>query len=355
MRLGIIGFSQSGKTTIFNALTRGEVPTTFSAGRGEVHAGIVQVPDLRLDRLVEIYNPKKTTPARIEYLDIAGLDGSAGQSGMSGALLNELAKLDAFLHIVRCFEDDNVAHHKGSLNPERDIAAMATELLLSDLMAVERKLERLTDEHKKGGRDKSAIEREQALFQRLQEALSDEVPLRTLEFTIDEQKILSGYSLLTFKPVMVVLNLGEGQAAPNVESAAKHSRVVALQGKLEMEIAQLPPEEAEVFLQEYGIEELSLFSIIRESYELLGQQTFFTGGEQEVHAWTVPRKIKARQAAGFIHTDLERGFIRAEVISFADMDSLGSEAAAREHGKLRVEGKEYAVQDGDVILVRFNV
>jgi hypothetical protein len=355
MRLGIIGFPQSGKTTIFNALTRGEVPTTMSAGRIELHTGVVQVPDTRLKRLEQIYKPKKTTPERIEYLDIGGLDGSAGEAGISGAVLSELGKLDAFLHIVRCFEDENVAHPHGSLDAPRDVSAMATELLLSDLLVVERKLERLADERQKGGRDKTLVEREQALFQRLQEALSDEIPLRNLDITVDEQKALSGYGFLTLKPVMVVLNLGEGQAAPAVEHAAKDSRVVSLQGKLEMEIAQLPPDEAEVFLQEYGIEELSLYSIIRESYELLGQQTFLTGNEKEVHAWAVRKGISAREAAGVIHTDLERGFIRAEVISFADLDALGSEAAAREHGKLRVEGKEYEVQDGDIILVRFNV
>ncbi|MBW8010495.1 MAG: redox-regulated ATPase YchF [Chloroflexi bacterium] len=355
MRLGIIGFPQSGKTTIFNALTRGEVPTTMSAGRIELHSGVVQVPDTRLERLEEIYNPKKTTPARIEYLDIAGLDGSAGQAGISGALLNELAQLDAFLHIVRCFEDENVAHQDGRLDASRDVSGMATELLFSDLLAVERKLERLADERQKGGRDKTVVEREQALFQRMQEGLTEEMPLRNQEFTVDEQKLLSSFGLLTFKPVMVVLNLGEGQAAPAVESAASHSRVVALQGKLEMEIAQLPPEETKVFLQEYGIEELSLYRIIRESYELLGQQTFFTGNEKEVRAWTVRRGIRAREAAGVVHTDMERGFIRAEVIGFAELDSLGSLAAAREHGKLRVEGKEYVVQDGEVIQVRFNV
>ncbi|MDH5506504.1 MAG: redox-regulated ATPase YchF [Anaerolineae bacterium] len=352
MRLGIIGLPQSGKTTIFNALTRGDQPTTMS-GRMEVHNAVVPVPDPRVDRLAEIYNPKKTTYARVEYADIAGLDGSAGDAGISGALLNELAQMDGFLHVVRVFEDDSVPHMASSIDPLRDIASMDSELLLNDLIAIERKLERLATER---GRDKAVVEREKELFQRLHTALADdETPLRTIQLSAEDRKAIAGFGFLTLKPMLVVLNLSEGQPAPDVSAVTPHSNVVALQGRLEMEIAQLPPDEAGVFLEEYGIKEPSLFRMIRESYELIGLLSFFTVGEDEVRAWTVRRGASAPEAAGAIHTDLQKGFIRAEVVAYDDLASLGSMAAAREKGVLRVEGKDYIVHDGDIVHVRFNV
>ncbi|MDH3943861.1 MAG: YchF family ATPase, partial [Anaerolineae bacterium] len=296
----------------------------------------------------------KTTFARVEYADIAGLDGSTGQSGISGQLLNELSQMDGFLHVVRAFEDESVAHQSGSVDPGRDIASMQSELLLNDMIAVERKLERLADERQKGGRDKTIVEREQGLFQRLQTVLNDEVPLRDVELSLEEIKEVSGYGFLTLKPMLVVLNLAEGQPAPDL-APMEHSRVVPLQGKLEMEIAQLPSDEALAFLAEYGIEEPSLYRMIRESYKLLGLLSFFTVEGDEVRAWMVRRGAAAPEAAGVVHTDMQRGFIRAEVIPFTELDVLGSLAAAREAGKLRVEGKDYLVQDGDVIRVRFNV
>ena len=213
MKLGIIGLPQSGKTTIFNALTRGDTPTTASAGRIEVHTAVVDVPDPRVDKLSSMFNPRKTVYAKVTYADIAGLEGGAAKSGVSGQLLNQLAQMDGFLHVVRCFESELVPHLTGSVDPARDVDTMLSELLLNDLVAVERKLERLADERRKGGSDKTAVERQIALFERLQAALSENEPLRKSEFTPDESKELSSYGLLTRKPILTVFNLGEGQAA----------------------------------------------------------------------------------------------------------------------------------------------
>ncbi len=356
MKLGIIGLPQSGKTTLFNALSRGAQPTGAVSGKIEVHTGVVDVPDQRVDILSRMFNPKKTIYAKVTYADIAGLDGSAGKSGISGTLLNQLTQMDGFIHVVRCFEDDNVPHPAGSIDPQRDLATMESELVLNDLIAVERKQERLVEEKKKGGgRDKGQIEREIVLFERLHEALAAEKPLREIEISDEEEKWLSGYGLLSRKPVLVVLNLAEGQAAPAVTFDQKNSMLVALQGKLEMDIAQLPPEDAQMFMQEYGIEEPSLNRVISMSYDLLGLQSFFTVGPDEVRAWTVRRGATAPEAAGEIHSDLQKGFIRAEVVSYDDLTTLGGMNEAKAKGKLRLEGKEYIVLDGDILNIRFNL
>jgi ribosome-binding ATPase len=355
MRLGIIGLPQSGKTTVFNALTRGDRPVTTSGGRFDVHTAVVDVPDQRLDRLSELVKPEKTIRAKVTYADIAGLEGNPG-GNISGQLLNQLSQMDGFLHVVRCFDDPSVPHPSGFVDPERDITAMDAELLINDLIAVERKVERLADERKKGGgRDKTAFERELALFERLQAALSAERPLRDLEFSADDGRILSGFGLLTRKPMLVVLNLGESQGAPDISYPHQDSAVVPLQGKLEMELAQLPPEEALPFLEEYGIKEPGLDRVIHVSYDLLGLISFFTIGPDEVRAWTVPQGANAYTAAGVIHTDLQRGFIRAEVIAWDELLALGGLNEARAKGKLRLEGKEYIPKDGEIMHVRFNV
>lgn len=356
MRLGIIGLPQSGKTTIFNALTRGNQPTTMSGGRVEVRTGVVDVPDERVDRLSGMFRPQKTIYAKVTYADIAGLEGDANRTGISGPLLNQLTQMDGFVHVVRCFEDANVPHPAGSVNPERDIASMDGELLLNDLIAVERKLERITDERRKGGgRDKAIIDREIALFEKLQDSLSAERPLRDLPLSIDEEKNLSGFGFLTRKPILILLNLSEGQTEPVIQYTHTHSAMVGIQGKLEMDLAQLSPEEADLFKSEYGIEELGLLRVIRLSYDLLGLQSFFTVGEDEVRAWTVRRGASAVEAAGAIHTDLQKGFIRAEVVSYTDLVMLGGMAEARSKGKLRLEGRDYLVQDGDIVHIRFNI
>jgi ribosome-binding ATPase len=356
VRLGIIGLPQSGKTTIFNALTRGDQPTTMSGGRFEVHTGVVDVPDGRVDRLSGMFRPQKTIYAKVTYADIAGLEGAADKSGISGPLLNQLTQMEGFVHVVRAFENPSVAHPAGSVDPLRDIASMDGELLLNDLIAVERKQERLTEERKKGGgRERAVIEREIDLFEKLQAALASELPLRNLELTVDEEKALSGFGFLTRKPVLILVNLAEGQTPPAIDYPHPHSVVASLQGKLEMELAQLPSDEAEIFMAEYGIQELGLQRVISLSYDLLGLQSFFTVGEDEVRAWTIKRGTPAVEAAGAIHTDLQKGFIRAEVVRYDDLVSLGGLAEARQKGKLRLEGKEYIVQDGEIVHIRFNL
>ena len=356
MRLGIIGLPQSGKTTIFNALTRGDTPTTMSGGRFDVHTAVVDVPDERVDRLSVMFRPEKTLYARVTYADIAGLEGSTSKTGISGQLLNQLNQMDGFVHVVRCFTDANVAHPSGSVDPMRDIAAMDAELLLNDLIAVERKQERLAEERKKGGgRDKAVIEREAVLFEKLQVALGEEKPLRDVELSAEDEKSLSGFGFLTRKPVLLILNLSDGQEPPAIPYSHQHSAVTPLQGRLEMDLAQLSPEDAELFMGEYGIDELGLHKVIRLSYDLLGLQSFFTVGPDEVRAWTIRRGDNAHTAAGAIHSDLQKGFIRAEVVTYTDLVTLGGLSEARLKGKLRLEGKEYILQDGEIMHVRFNL
>lgn len=357
MQLGIIGLPQSGKTTLFNALTRGDVPTGISGGKVEVHTAVIDVPDARVGQLAAIFKPKKVIHAKVTYADIAGLEGKATPGSISGPLLNTLSQMDGFIHVGRQFTNPSVPHVEGSVDPLRDITAMETELMLNDLIMVERKLERLKEEQQRGGvgRDKGLVAREKALFTKLQEILSDEVPLRNETFSEDEEKMLSSYGLLSRKPQLIVINQSEDQDPLEVETPFKNTKVICMPAKLEMEIAQLPPEEAQVFLDEYGIEEPSLDRFIRLSYELLGQISFFTGGEKDVHAWTVSKGATAKEAAGTIHSDLEKGFIRAEVISVGELVSLGGLAEARAEGKLRLEGKDYIVQDGDYLTIRFNI
>ncbi len=354
MRLGIIGLPQSGKTTIFNALTRGDQPITTSGGRFEVHTGVVDVPDQRVDRLSEMFKPKKTIYAKVTYADIAGLEG--GKNAISGALLNQLSQMDGFLHVVRCFDDPSTPHPSGSIDPQRDLSTMDAELLINDLIAIERKLERLGEERRKGGgREKAIVEREILLFERFQATLSNEQPLREIEISAEEEKILAGFGFLTRKPLLLLLNLAEGQKPPALDYQRPLVAVAALQGRLEMDIAQLGPEDAQVFMDEYGIKELGLNLVIRHSYDLLGLQSFFTVGPDEVRAWTVRRGASAQEAAGAIHTDLQKGFIRAEVVTYEDLIELGGLAEARGKGKLRLEGKEYIVKDGEIVHIRFNV
>jgi ribosome-binding ATPase YchF (GTP1/OBG family) len=250
----------------------------MSGGRFDVHTGVVDVPDERVDRLSAMFRPQKTIYAKVTYADIAGLEGGASQAGISGALLNQLTQMDGFLHVVRCFEDSSVPHPAGSVNPPRDVAAMDAELLLNDLIAVERKLERLNDERRKGGgRDKAVIEREIALFEKLHAALNEEKPLRDIELSAEDEKTLSGFGFLTRKPVLLALNLSDGQAPPDIAYPHQHSAVVPLQGRLEMELAQLSPEDAEIFMGEYGIDELGLHKVIRLSYDLWDCSPFTVG------------------------------------------------------------------------------
>ena len=353
MKLGIIGLPQSGKTTVFNALTHGDRPVTMSGGRFEVHTAVVDVPDPRVDDLSGMFHPKKTTYAKVTYADIAGLEGSAS-GNISGQLLTQLSQMDGFIHVVRCFEDESVPHSMSSIDPQRDIDAMEGEFLLNDLIQVERKLERLEEELRRNSRDKGEINREKELFERIMAFLSEDNALREMDLTPKEDKMISGYGFLTLKDLLIVLNLGEGQETPEINYPCQVC-VVSLQGRLEMEIAQLPSDDAELFMSEYDISEPSLNRMIRSSYDLMRLQSFFTVGEDEVRAWTVRRGAVAPEAAGVIHSDLQKGFIRAEVVPYGELLSLGSMAEARSKGKLRLEGKTYQVQDGDIMHVRFNV
>lgn len=353
MKLGIIGLPQSGKTTVFNAMTRGDHPVKMSGGRFEVHTAVIDVPDPRVDDLSGMFNPKKTTYAKVTYADIAGLEGTAS-GDISGSLLTQLSQMDGFIHVVRCFESDSVLHSMESVDPQRDIDAMEGEFLLNDLIQIERKLERLEEELKRNSRDKAEVNREKVVFEGLMAELSDDIPLREVELSAEEHRIISGFGFLSLKDLLIVLNLGEGQVAPEINYPCQVC-VVSLQGQLEMEIAQLPPEDAELFMFEYDITEPSLNRMIRSSYDLMRLQSFFTVGEDEVRAWTVYQGTAAPEAAGVIHSDLQKGFIRAEVVPYGELLNLGSMAEARSKGKLRLEGKEYVVQDGDIMHVRFNV
>jgi hypothetical protein len=362
MHIAIIGLPNSSKTTIFNALTRGHYDTTtFSSGQFEVHTAIVDVPDDRVDRLERMFHPHKTTRAKVTYADVAGLVKGISQGGLSGPLLNTISQGDALLHVVRAFEDPNVPHEEGHVDPMRDIVVLDNELLLSDLIIVERRIERIQVGLKKGGdkQAKAASEVELSLFLRLLETLNYGAPLRDMDLAPAELKMLRNYGLLTLKPMLVVLNIGEGP--PDTASTAlcnyrhRHTTIAFLQGRLEMELAQMPFDEAAEFQAAYGIEELGLNRVIDLSYTLLGLQSFFTVGEDEVRAWTIPVGASAVEAAGAIHSDLARGFIRAEVIAYDALIQVGSLASARQRGIVRLEGKEYVVQNGDILNIRFNV
>ena len=359
MQIGIIGLPNSTKTTIFNALTRSQAATAaFSTGQVETNTAIVEVPDPRVDRLSAMFHPQKTTRARIQYNDIAGLRVGIGhEGGLSGALLNAIAQNDALLHVVRAFADERVPHPAGSVDPARDIAALDLEFLFSDLTIVERRMERLARDLMRS-RDATgrAAQDELDLMLRLKENLEQEIPVRDIPLSEQERKQLRGYTLLTAKPVLIVLNVGdEGSDDPRDYPRYPHrqSATICLRGGLEMEIAQLEGEDASAFLAEYGIDEPGLNRMIRQSYRLLGLHSFFTVGEDEVRAWTIPQGATAVEAAGAIHSDLARGFIRAEVVAYEELVAAGSMVEARRRGKLRLEGKEYTVADGDVMHFRF--
>jgi GTP-binding protein YchF len=305
--------------------------------------------------------PRKTIFARITYTDVAGhASGTPGGAGLDGALLNHLATHDGFVHVVRAFDNPSVPHPGGEVDPQRDLAALETEFLLSDLGTVERRIERIDEGLRKGAaKDKGLAQKEMQLFEQLLARLSAEQPLRDLDLGEEQLKELRGYGLLTLKPQIIVVNIGDDQAEVSLAAAHTGTTVVNLRGKLEMELAQLSAdgdvESLELFMEEYGVSELGLDRLVKLSYDLLGLQSFFTVGEDEVRAWTVNRGATAVEAAAVIHTDLAKGFIRAETVHYNDLVAAGSLANARTAGKLRQEGKTYEVQDGDVINVKFNL
>jgi len=359
MEIGVIGLPRSGKTTMFNALTKGkaEIGTYTIAG---ANVGVAKVSDPRLDKLDEMFHPKRRVPAEVKYIDVA----APTKDELSGAFLAHLSQADGLLHVVRAFRDDNVPHSEGSVDAERDVKLLDLELNFSDLTIIEKRMQKIAASLK-GAKppEREAYAKEEALLARLKTTLEGETPIREQELSEDERKAISGYQFLSAKPLLIVFNIGEGQlkqAGALEEGWRKkfkrpHVDVAVLCGKLEMELAQLEEEEAQVFRADMGISEAALNRIIRLSYDLLGLISFFTHVSDEIRAWTIRRDTAAVHAAGKIHTDMERGFIRAEVISYDDLMKCGSIAEGKKHGLLRVEGKTYIVQDGDVITFLFNV
>ncbi len=354
MELSLIGFPQSGKTTVFNALTRGKVETAYSPGS---HIGVVKVPDPRLEQLSQLLKPKRVVPAEVQYVDHPVPAGLGKGEGIGGQFLAQLSQSDALIHVVRAFN--------GSAPDEldRDVTAMDMELILSDLAIVERRKEKLKS-LLKGAREveREASLREMALFEKLGQALEENQPIREQDLSPTELKLIENYQFLTAKPMLLIFNIGEeslGQAARLEEELSQRYRrprvgVAVLSGKLEMELCQLEEPDAEVFRQEMGLTESGLNRVIKLSYDLLELVTFFTIASGEVRAWPVRRGTTVQRAAGKIHTDMERGFVRAEVISHDDLKRCGSLQEARSKGLLRLEGKNYLVQDGDVITILFN-
>lgn len=359
MQVGIVGLPLSGKTTVYNALTRSQAETSsYGAGRCEVHTAVVEVPDPRVDVLAAMFRPRKTTRAKIQYNDISGVASGAGRGGLDTQVLTALSTCDALLQVVRAFRSDQVPHADGEVDPGRDLASLRLELILSDLAVVERRIERLQAGIRKArGALRQAQERELALMETLRGMLEGEGLIGDLVLSPEDLRLIRGYQFLTAKPALVVANTAEGDPEPNLDWAdgRRSTSALALKGSLEMEIAQLPEAQVAPFLEEYGIAEPSLHRMVRACYDLLGLMSFFTVGEDEVRAWTVRRGATALEAAGAIHTDLARGFIRAEVIAYDDMVACGTLAEARKRGKLRLEGREYVVQDGDILNIRFNV
>jgi ribosome-binding ATPase len=369
MKVGIVGLPQVGKTTIFRLLTQGRVDTSSWGSSREAHIGIAHVSDARVDRLAEIVKPKKTTYATVEYVDLPGLSRGEGKAALQGqakemaAYLNSLKNIDTLLHVVRAFEDPNLPHVEGTVDPLRDIGLFELEMIFSDLAIVEKRLERLSKDLKKV--KSPELEMENEVLLRFKAALESEQPLRELELTAEEDKRIRGFTFLSAKPILLVLNVGDQDASKlgrvveefglQGQSSRRNVAVTAVCGKIESEIAALPTEDAQMFMDDLGIAGSALDRIIQHSYDLLGVFSFYTAGDPEVRAWTIPRNTTAMQAAGVIHTDIERGFIKAEVVSFEDMVELGTFHAAKSKGVLRLEGKDYRVQEGDVILFRFNV
>ncbi|NJN68535.1 MAG: redox-regulated ATPase YchF [Chloroflexaceae bacterium] len=361
MHIAIIGLANSGKTTVFNALTgaAAETASYSAAGHLEPNRAVVKVPDARLSVLTQMFRPRKTVEAEVQYVDVAGISHEGKQgSGLPPALLNYLSSADALLHVVRAFEDERIAHPDGSVDMARDAAALDLELIFSDLAIIERRLKRLEAEiGKMGAREREARVAERDLLQRLQAALEADTPVRALELSEEEERSIRGYQFLTAKPMLVVLNIGENQIHHPPQFAYPHPRsaVVPLCGKIEAELGQLDLDDAQVFMDDLGITETARERVIRCSYELLGLMSFLTAGPDEVRAWTIRQNTPAVEAAGTIHSDIQRGFIRAEVVAYDDLVAAGGMNEAKKTGTVRMEGKQYIVQDGDVCHFLFNV
>jgi GTP-binding protein YchF len=355
MQTGIVGLPQVGKTTLFRILTRTKVDE--KSARAATHVGIARVPEPRIDQLADLYHPKKVTYATVEYVDVAGM---VSDRARNSAALAPLREVDALTHVLRLFDDPAVPHAAGSIDAFRDAESLDLELMLSDLDQIDRRLERVAKDLKK--KKETAIEHEQALLVRCKEAIEAERPLRELEFGAEERKMLTGFMFLSLRPMLYVLNLGDSEVGEMDAAVARHgleklagkpqSAIVPICGRIEAELAELDDAASAELLAAYGLQQPGLHRLIQATYQLLGLISFFTAGEPEVRAWTIRRGTTAQRAAGVIHTDIERNFIRAEVVRCDDLLEAGSWPAAREKGQVRLEGKDYVVQEGDVILFR---